>query len=298
MTSEKRFENSPWAACLPLPIAENSGPQAAAETQTTVMKRPHLSHRRGRGRDLNLSRLDHFLTQTEISIEPFEHVFGDPDSRQHYKQTYWRVSLPDRLISDRARPFSASDSAIIIFECGLCGECGFETILARAVGNTVVWINIPSNNERSILPEYLALAPNEILVFNAADYEATLNRGHLRYLDPVGQDEIALFVRCLQFPNKELVLYRIPDTPDDQYGDGLLTSVRDAVICHADSIRVSSAPTEVVEFRIGLDLEGFPEAVWRFGETSEGVAVCLDQYPCFPIWLSGASIDKIGADWS
>jgi hypothetical protein len=219
---------------------------------------------------------------TTLTWEPYEREVGDGwDQKRYWKQTFWKVLIPDRLISDRARPFTPADAELTLHECLSCGHCGLPSVLVRAVGPVVAWINKPNS-----LASSCPLGPDEMLIFDKETYGHLLPGADVEDLPNISDADLADYLRCLQFPDPQVALYREPESPNDPQGQRILAGVRDAIASHVPDTRIVSVQGLTHSLRIRLDMADFPECVWEIADVPTGYAICFQTFPTFPVWLA------------
>jgi hypothetical protein len=216
-----------------------------------------------------------------ISIERHQHIVADGwDMVEESSKEFWTIRGKDVIITDRANPFTASDPEIVVYQCGLCGNCSPPDVIARRVGDTVVWIEIP---DRIVTETPLPFRMN---VVNVEDYERAIGAGLVSALPAVAASELRTFLNCVEWPNPNLGLYRTPLRGDDDRGQVLLAELQRAFQVGIESAVPCQAPDTIVEWQIGLDLPGCPECQVRAGWIGDQVALFLNDYPCFRMWIT------------
>ncbi len=218
----------------------------------------------------------------------------------------WRVWSDDRLVTDRAMPFTPGERWVELetdIQHPVSGD-GHRWVWVRRISSYVVWFNPPPGYpEGGYSP---GLQKGEVLVFDFEQYTQVV-------AECIGQnlasdrEEIDLSGKTLpelrpaefrallkqSLPDADAPIYTTPKMRSDPRGQKPVRAVKRHFIDQPpEHIQVSDAPDEIVKLRIGLDLEGFPECEWYIGRLKNGLAVCFVSRPSFPIWLSGDHVDE------
>lgn len=202
---------------------------------------------------------------------------------------FWQVATPDRRLSNFCRPFSASDSKLVLHECPECGFCGVPSIAVRRYLDSVVWVPIPRDG----------YAPGEILYpegfvqFLATDYERALSAGCTRDLPPLRIDDPKIWFPKIKPPDPDSVLYRLPESRLDPTGRLLIVRLKEALNSNSKLRLLDQPPHRVFTLRLGLNVDGYPEAVWRIGRAEKHVAMLFEGSPCFPFWITSERITEL-----
>jgi hypothetical protein len=237
-----------------------------------------------------ISRDASLTSPVVLSIEPYELEIEPRPDGSLIKQVYWKVYIDNHrlLLSDRARPFSASDASITLHECLACGQCAAPNIVARRIGNLVGWISPP---REEIDTE--ALQPDDLLLFESRQYESAVRSDSVEQLPAIIGEELPRFARGIRFPDPETALYRDPESPQDPLGRNAIRALRAAFASSIASLHESTPRVEFRTIRIGFDSGGHDECVWLIGSSEGRRAILLDAYPRFPVWLTSDSIEEV-----
>jgi hypothetical protein len=216
-----------------------------------------------------------------LRIEPYELRIEPGVGGESRLQTFWRIYADDVPITDRAHPFRVSDGAIVLEECLSCGNCGAADTIARRVGTDVAWTTIP---QESFLNT--ALPVGRMVLFDAEQYRAEIGSGDVNDLPSIGDADVARFVRCLEFPKPESAVYRMPELSSDPFGRQIAKHIKGCLTSESSLVHLCQVPEQILEVRIGFDLEGFPESIWKLGRTGEKVAIRFEDFPRFNTWIT------------
>ena len=204
-----------------------------------------------------------------------------------------RVYIDDELISELALPFRA-DSAVIALSGGdpdypTCIPEDEGWVVARSVQEFVIWV------DPLVWAGYTPNPSFGVLAFRSEQYASTLpgNINRLANLTPEEFRNILL----RSFPPGDSAIYVSPESPGDVLGARLVRRTQRLFFDELpEQIRVAAPPEKWLEIRIGLDAKGFPECVWRVGETKDDLAVWFVSNPSFPLWVSGKHVTEAFRD--
>lgn len=200
-----------------------------------------------------------------------------------------RVYADDQLLTELAHPFQA-DTA----ELTLCGDPEYPDwipedtgwAVARLIGDYVLWI------DSFRWARYPATPKFGLLAFDVDQYRSVIegNPSRLPELQPI---ELRSLLQGSFPANAFEALYTIPKLRNDPRGAHLVRRVDKNVFGYLpERIDIVEAPDASMELRIGLDREGFPEAVWRIGSVGDQLAILFAAYPDFPLWLAGEHVTE------
>ncbi len=215
------------------------------------------------------------------------------------REGFWRVFIDDELITELAEPIKPQTYEITLSSDPECpGRWAYDHdgyVVVQSLGEYVLWFN-PLVWE-SVWHESPSVVTFDAVVFNRKQYAAAIgvDEKHLQIsrLSP----EQFYSVLHFKFPLPEDTLYTIPPLPNDPRGERLIKNVFEHFFVASPSplsqhIDIAIPPEQWGEIRIGLERDGFPEAVWRVGRTPTGIAVGFVKYPSFPLWLCGEHVDR------
>lgn len=201
----------------------------------------------------------------------------------------WTLSCSGVILTQQAPPFSAGDGTIY-FRRSDYNEGLWPSVKARRAGDTVVWINDLDFEEAEYnfentypLPK---LGARQMLVYDAEQYQAEVGSGTIEQLPPITTPELSAFLRCLLLPDPSVAIYFAGDKCIDALPGAVVASVQRWLDDEIHHFIVSDAPREITELRIGLDMLGFPEALWSIGATEHRLCIFFRSHPCFRVWIS------------
>lgn len=217
----------------------------------------------------------------------------------------WRVWVDSRLIADSVLPFSPTDDWIELkadVEHSISGD-GYRWVHVRRIDDYVIWFNpAPGDPLGGYSP---GLDDGEVFGFQYDPYRTAIS-------ECIKKDDAALYsddhgdslpelqpaelhaLLARSFPDADEALYTMPKLSDDPRGIKLIEAVKEGLFTRPpDHVEISDEPDDLVEFRIGLDKDGFPESWWLIGRNDSGLVVKFVSYPQFPLWMSGKHIDQV-----
>jgi hypothetical protein len=243
-----------------------------------------------------------------LRIEP--HRIPPNTQSEHYAPpegaVFYRVWVDGEALTDRATPFRSHFSML-----ELQGNVrypfwadGSDYVSVRRWGEYVLWLPVLEDSDEYVnsgLPE------NRMLVFGGLHYvqvvdsiRTDIDNSRLPHrerkdtehtLPLLSRDELRQIL-MRQFPNPEVTLYRVPESPLDTVGGSILRRTRRSIEMLSTTLYLASPPDTWAEVRIGLDMPEFDEAVWYIGRTDTGLAARFLKHPAFPLWLQGSAIDQ------
>lgn len=228
--------------------------------------------------------------QSHLRIESFEFdlpsFWGTPAT---HRSTYWRVWIDTRLIAKFASPFTAADESITIFQCEECGQCGLPSILVRAHCGEVYWLD---NAKYPLGDRTNTLGRHGFRTFDPRHYEAALTSGRAAELPVLSTRDLDGYFDRLAIPNRDDVLYVIPEIAGDPAARRLFHDVESTLRGHNSEFTLTLQPKEPFTVRIGIDEPGFPEALWIIGRIADRIAVRFDAFPDFPFWITSSELSR------
>ena len=101
----------------------------------------------------------------------------------------------------------------------------------------------------------------------------------------------------MYWPRAKDAVQRLPTCERDWTGHEAVERLTQEVASLQTGLRSREEPARQVEMRIKLSVPDFPEAVWRIGRSSQGLAFRFDAFPLFPIWCGHVKLDEVFGDY-
>ncbi len=239
----------------------------------------------------------------------------------------WRVFVDEVCVANRALPFLAWDDVIELGanSCVPIFGDGGPFVCTRLLEDKIFWFGVHSSFLHTQMTHYdeTTLPINFIYVFDANQYQQAIEEAqlkqaenerrkvaetsplqklfhflsgkpytNLRIANPAPKPlpvltavELSDVLRNLYPRDLDLPLYRMPELESDRRGAELFRAVWNVI--NTQQAKVSEAPPNAIEVRMGLDAEVFVESVWQVGRIGDDIAILFEVEPHFPLWLGG-----------
>lgn len=200
-----------------------------------------------------------------------------------------RLLINDKEISDRAAPFTASDTSIHPSICEECfsaaglPSCSDPFVFVRKHNEVVYWCLSDEERADPQLPR------NQVWQFSQKDYETVLS-GSTSALPDFSSEEIDAILPGKHVYPSHTGLYCVPELPDDSQGYWFLYLLE--LIFEAKQFALSPNPTQHRTITVGVEAEGVSECVVDIGIAEGRCCIRFSKNPTFSVWITSAEIQR------
>lgn len=216
-----------------------------------------------------------------LRIEPHNVRMEEPER----VRSLWKVWIDGEVFEDKAEPFEASATRLVLRQCDCCGHCGTQEVVVRRLGEVVFWI---------AAPEYFGFVfqEHEYRSFSVSDYEAALC-GKTSALPELSPAEVVRLLPEETIPTWTNAIYRLPDCSTDPHGQVLLQAINRAQRENFVGLTAHVKAESIATIRIGLADPAGAETVLELGRVAAGCPVIrFRQSPALPFWISSDGLSR------